>query len=237
MSEEFKVGDRVELVDRAGGVNNEAKVGDRGNVVAVKPGMFGSIVTVRFDGGTRDDVRYAKRFKKVATLSAEGKVPPVAELWQHDPTPIQAGEVRVTSDSGASKGSKLARYDLIPTRPLKALAEHYGRGAEKYKPVTKDGVTQDNWRFGYPLSLSYAALFRHLTQFWAGEDIDEETGSHHLSAVAWHAFTMLHFLTDPVLAEKYDDRQDPWRAQTEAEKASLREFLMFDRFIEGGEAA
>ena len=43
-------------------------------------------------------------------------------------------EVRQTSDSGASKGSKLSRYDMIPADSLRILAEHYGKGAEKYPP-------------------------------------------------------------------------------------------------------
>lgn len=112
-------------------------------------------------------------------------------------------EVRVTSSSGGQKGSKLARYDLIPTKPLHALAEHYGKGAEKYEKV--NGV--DNWRNGYEWSLSKAALQRHLEAFWGGEDIDEETGSLHIIAVAWHAFTLAYFLQHERYKE-FDDRQD-----------------------------
>jgi hypothetical protein len=41
-------------------------------------------------------------------------------------------EERVTSPTGGSKGRKLARFDLIPTMPLRRLAEHFGRGATKY---------------------------------------------------------------------------------------------------------
>lgn len=43
-------------------------------------------------------------------------------------------EVRQTSDSGAQKGSKLARYDMIPADALELVAKHYGKGAEKYPP-------------------------------------------------------------------------------------------------------
>lgn len=117
------------------------------------------------------------------------------------------GEVRMTSDSGASKGSKPQRYDLIPTLPLRLLAERFGEGAVKYEQV--NGI--DNWRNGYPWSLSYAALQRHLNAFWSGEDIDpdSETGAPHLAAVAWHAFVLLTWMHDPELRAKYDDRQDP----------------------------
>lgn len=48
---------------------------------------------------------------------------------------VTSGEVRVTSETGASKGSKLARFDLIPQDALWELAEHYGKGAEKYDEV------------------------------------------------------------------------------------------------------
>lgn len=118
-------------------------------------------------------------------------------------------EVRVTSSTGGQKGSKGARYDLIPTAPLEALARHYGKGAAKYDQVNG----RDNWRNGYEWSLSYAALQRHLAAFWGGEDVDEETGSAHLVAAAWHAFTLLEFM------EHYpdlDDRQDTLYAYSES---------------------
>ena len=60
-----------------------------------------------------------------------------------------------------------------------------------------------NWELGYDWGKSFAAMQRHAWLFWNGEDIDPETGSHHLTAVAWHAFAMLEwFRTHPEL----DDR-------------------------------
>lgn len=117
----------------------------------------------------------------------------------------RATERRVTADSGASKGVKDADYSLIPTEPLRLLAEHYGRGSQKYEPV--NGI--DNWRNGYPWSLSYAALQRHLNAFWAGEDIDPDSGSPHLAAAAWHCFALMHWGESEEMRERYDDRQDP----------------------------
>lgn len=113
-------------------------------------------------------------------------------------------EVRVTASTGASKGQKIARFDLVPSRPLRLLAEHYGKGAEKYPRVGDI----DNYRLGYPYSSSIAALHRHLNAFTSGEDIDEETGSPHLVAVAWHAFALLEFMATPGFNEAFDDRQD-----------------------------
>lgn len=122
-------------------------------------------------------------------------------------------EVRTTSSTGGQKGVKLERHDLIPTGPLAELAQHYGVGASKY--------ANHQWRNGYEWSKSYAAMVRHQTAFWAGYDYDvcsndpegcshvdaegrpfvavredacfNHTGSHHMAAVAWHAFCLLEF--------------------------------------------
>ena len=46
-----------------------------------------------------------------------------------------------TSDSGATKQVKEARYDMIPADALEILAMHYGKGAEKYPPFDSgDGL-------------------------------------------------------------------------------------------------
>jgi hypothetical protein len=87
--------------------------------------------------------------------------------------------------TGGAKGSKLARFSLIPAEALWALAERYGLGCGKYAPR--------NWERGYAWSLSYDALQRHATAWWAGEDVDEETGQSHMTAVAWHAFALFVF--------------------------------------------
>jgi hypothetical protein len=105
------------------------------------------------------------------------------------------GEVRSVSSTGGEKGVKLARYDLIPVDALRQIAEHYGRGAEKY--------ADNQWRKGYEWSKSFAALIRHANQFWGGEDYDEETGSNHMAAVAWHALTLLTFFEEH---PDFDDR-------------------------------
>ncbi len=100
-------------------------------------------------------------------------------------------EVRVVDPvTGGAKGSKPARFDLIPPDVLWELATHYGLGEEKY-PSPEPGVM--NWQLGYNYSLSYAALQRHLFQWSQGEDFDPETGSHHLIAVMWHATCLRWF--------------------------------------------
>lgn len=116
-------------------------------------------------------------------------------LYQVEPT----AEVRTTSETGGQKGSKPQRYDLIPTEPLRMLATLYGRGAEKYD--------DDNWRKGYDWKFSYAALQRHLNQFWAGEDIDAEMQLPHVISAAWHCFTLAQFMIDhPEFDSRHTDR-------------------------------
>jgi hypothetical protein len=135
-------------------------------------------------------------------------------------------EVRTTSTTGGQKGTKLARYDLIPQGPLAEVAEHFGVGALKY--------AGHQWRQGYEWSKSIAAKARHDAAFAAGEDYDvcsndpdgcshvdsdgnafvapredacyNHTGSHHLAASAWHALVLLEFKDRFPL---FDDRYDP----------------------------
>lgn len=95
-------------------------------------------------------------------------------------------ETRVVDPiTGGEKGQKLARFDLIPNEFELALANHYGIGCRKY--------SDRNWEKGYAWSLSVAALRRHLSAWLGGESYDQETGSHHLIAVAWHAAALFVF--------------------------------------------
>ena len=106
--------------------------------------------------------------------------------------PSAGGEVRVTDPkTGVQKGQKDARFDLIPTEPLRYLALVYGMGAKKY--------ADDNWRKGYDWKLSYGAMQRHLNAFWGGEDMDPESHLPHLAHAMWHCATLLWF------SENYTD--------------------------------
>ncbi len=113
---------------------------------------------------------------------------------------FELGETRVTNANGASKGTKDARYDLIPIPALEYLAKLYGFGAKKY--------AEHNWRHGYDWSKSYAAAQRHLTQFWAGEDYDPESGAPHVINVAFHMFALATYLTEhPELDDRFETRE------------------------------
>ena len=96
------------------------------------------------------------------------------------------GETRITDPvTGGQKGSKLARFDLIPMDALWEVAEVFGRGAAKY--------ADRNWEKGYKWGLSVAALQRHLALRLGGEVYDNETGCRHLGQVVWHALVLLTF--------------------------------------------
>jgi hypothetical protein len=97
----------------------------------------------------------------------------------------EAWEVRITDpQTGGEKGSKIERYDLIPSHAMDEVARVYGKGAEKY--------AQRNWERGYAWGLSLAALERHLAKFKQGEQRDE-LGNHHLAAVVFHALALMTF--------------------------------------------
>ena len=73
------------------------------------------------------------------------------------------------------------RYDLIPTMPLRRLAELYARGAEKYG--------DSNWLLANSeeeLQRFKASMLRHLYQA-----IEGETDEDHWIAVVWNIFAYL----------------------------------------------
>ena len=99
---------------------------------------------------------------------------------------VSRDEVRIVDpETGGAKGQKLARFDLVPPRPLWYVAEHFGRGSLKY--------SERNWEKGYRWSLSIGALERHIQKFKMRDT--EESDVYHLSAVAFHALALLEFLT------------------------------------------
>lgn len=105
-------------------------------------------------------------------------MPGLAALKRH--------EIRVTDPkTGGQKGVKAERMDLVPVEPLMELSRVYGFGAEKYDDF--------NYLLGYAWRLSLGAMLRHIMLWANGEDLDEESGLHHLAHAAWHCFTLQMF--------------------------------------------
>lgn len=69
--------------------------------------------------------------------------PSVTQTHTQNPDGTTHTEVRITDpDSGGQKGSKPARFDLIPHDSLWQVAELYGKGAEKYSCSLDFGVPE-----------------------------------------------------------------------------------------------
>jgi len=87
------------------------------------------------------------------------------------------------NDPGAKLDVGKLRYSLIPTGPLKWLAQLYTVGAIKYSDHGWKAVTKAESRY-------LDALMRHLEKHRAGEWLDPDTKVPHIIAVAWNAFAI-----------------------------------------------
>lgn len=191
----------------------EAPHGSSGSVP--KPGDAEEILTARAAGFYAD----GQALGRVAFAKDEWPAPPhltqaeaqhIADLINAGAEQaVPTGEVRTTSATGGEKGTKPERYDLIPVGALAKIAQLYGRGAAKY--------AAHNWRRGYEWSKSYAALQRHATQFWNGEDNDPEMDLPHMASVAFHALALLTFMEEQ---PGFDDRYKPEPAECCGENAA-----------------
>ena len=98
------------------------------------------------------------------------------------------------SDATKFDGEK-PRVSLVPMQAVLAVAQVMTFGADKYGPY--------NWKQGMDWSRLYSAAQRHQIQFWEGEDIDPESGLHHLA----HAICNLMMLYEYTrICEEKDDR-------------------------------
>ena len=85
------------------------------------------------------------------------------------------------------KGLKLddgkLRYDLLPFEQLEEIVKVLTYGANKYEP--------NNWKLVQePIDRYKAATLRHLSAYMQCEELDQESGLHHLA----HAGTNILFL-------------------------------------------
>jgi hypothetical protein len=115
--------------------------------------------------------------------------------------PLAGGEVRTTSASGAEKGVKPERFDLIPSAALQEVARVYGAGAAKYDDT--------NYLKGAEYRKMLASLHRHIASWEQGFDYDgdelppedreeaiadkQATGLHHLAHAVFHCLTLITY--------------------------------------------
>lgn len=97
-------------------------------------------------------------------------------------------EVRITdTETGGQKGQKAQQLGAIDPDAIMLVAEVAGFGATKYARL--------NYLRGFDWSLSYDALQRHAHEFWAGREIDPESGLPHMAHAAWQCMCLLSFRT------------------------------------------
>ncbi len=89
-------------------------------------------------------------------------------------------------DQSAKQDDGKVQFDLPPARACLELARVYTYGAKKY--------AAHRWRTN-PMrwGRAYAALLRHLNDFWAGENRDPESGLYHMAQAAFWCFTLLYY--------------------------------------------
>lgn len=97
-------------------------------------------------------------------------------------------------------GVKKVPMHCIPTGPLLELGLAMMEGGRKYG--------SHNYRaIGAKASVYYDAAMRHLMSWWEGEDIDPDSGIHHLMKLAACAFVIRD---SQLMGNEEDDRPIPY---------------------------
>lgn len=108
--------------------------------------------------------------------------------------------------SGAmNKDGGKRRWNLFPFSAAEPIIDVLEFGCIKYDV--------DNWKKGMAHSRNFNSLMRHLTAWWEGQDMDEETGLSHLA----HAGCRILFLLYNAQEHPEDDDR-PGRPAREAER-------------------
>lgn len=80
------------------------------------------------------------------------------------------------STEGRKDDEGKLRFDLLPVDALAEVTDVFTEGASKYG--------DRNWEAGMRWGRVFSAAMRHLWAFWWGEELDAETGRHHLAHAA-----------------------------------------------------
>jgi hypothetical protein len=111
------------------------------------------------------------------------------------------------------------RYDLLPIYSVEELVKVFTFGSHKY--------ADRNWEKGMSWGRVYAALLRHLTAFWRGEELDPESNLPHLAHVVWNAIALLEFTKTH---KELDDRPI-YKNETMEEIINVKENNFFHKLI------
>ena len=107
------------------------------------------------------------------------------ESWKVGKDDAAKARQTMRANVGRKDDAGRDRWDLLPTRSLRAIVRVLTSGAAKYG--------DENWRrVSRPRARYYAAALRHLAAWWEGELMDPESGHPHLA----HAACCLLFLAE-----------------------------------------
>ncbi len=94
-------------------------------------------------------------------------------------------KLKNTTTLSERKNEGKLRFDLVPPEVEKALAEVLTYGTTKY--------ADRNWEKGNLYSVPYASLRRHLNSWYAGEDIDPESGLSNLKLLLMNVAMLVFY--------------------------------------------
>jgi hypothetical protein len=131
-------------------------------------------------------VTHPASFEKLYAERRQGMAPVRIDEYKRETDNERYSEPGQKADAGK------APLDLVPWDSVLGAAEVFGFGAKKYGAY--------NW-YGLSKSRLLAAAFRHLIDWWLGEDLDSETGKPH----TWHALCCVMMLAS---RHGVDDRRE-----------------------------
>jgi hypothetical protein len=109
-------------------------------------------------------------------------VPRIDLRWLQPSLPAQVSEAANPQTGSKRYNSGKPQTSEIDPAFIIGIAEVLTKSREKYERA--------NWALGNNWSVPYESMMRHLMAFQAGEEIDSESGKHHLL----HAATNIMFL-------------------------------------------
>jgi hypothetical protein len=89
------------------------------------------------------------------------------------------------TDKASHYSENKSGVDQIPPELLLEWGDVFTYGAKKYG--------RDNWRKGTDWHEFYGSALRHLLRWWAGEDIDPESGLSHLAHALWNVGALRYY--------------------------------------------
>lgn len=87
-------------------------------------------------------------------------------------------------DPGIKHDESKTRWSLLPWSSLREIAKVFTYGARKYSDSNYLRVQNARQRY-------FDACHRHLDAWWDGEELDQESGLHHLAHLASNAIILL----------------------------------------------